>query len=74
MDSYAKIVAIADVYDALTGKKPEDELTAGEVLSEYSNTPIHYALKGIASRKVNFTAVCNAEEMPETVFAFADKN
>ena len=63
-----------DVYDALTGKKPEDELTAGEVLSEYSNTPIHYALKGIASRKVNFTAVCNAEEMPETVFAFADKN
>ena len=62
-----------DVYDALTGKKPDDELTAGEILSEYSKTSIHYALKGIAERKVNFTAVCNAEEMPATVLAFADK-
>lgn len=57
----------ADVYESLGYTKPADPLAALDALSAATNTEIPYPLKGLGDRKVNFTEVINADEMPEAV-------
>jgi threonine synthase len=61
----------ADVYTALGKNAPEDQLDALEELSEYTKTDIAYPLKGLATRKVRFDKVIEADEMPAEVLKFA---
>ena len=61
----------ADVYAALTDKKPEDALAALDMLKNDTKTEIPYPLKDIATRKIRFTDVIDAAEMADTVLKFA---
>ena len=62
----------SDVYASLVGEKPDD-LGALELLSSYTGTDIPAPLANIGERKVRFTGVCEACEMPERVDAFSKK-
>ena len=61
----------ADVYTALGKTAPADPLDALEELSKYSGTEIAYPLKNLASRKVRFDKIIEADEMPGEVLNFA---
>ena len=61
----------ADVYAAVSDKKPDDALAALDMLSADTNTEIPYPLVGIASRKIRFTETIEAADMPEKVLEFA---
>ena len=61
----------ADVYTSLCDKAPTDALAALDELSSVSNTEIPYPLKGLAERKVNFTQVIDAADMPAEVVKYA---
>ena len=60
-----------DVYEALNGKKAEDELLALELLSKQTNCDIPTPIRNIGERKVRFSAVCDAQDMKKTVMEFA---
>ena len=63
----------ADVYESLTGEKPSEALAALDELSAKTNTEIPYPLRGIADRKVNFTKVVKATDMPDAVLEYISK-
>ena len=60
----------ADVYKSLTDKEPTDALAALDELRELTNTDIPYPLDGIAKRKINFTKIVKASNMPEAVMDY----
>ncbi len=60
----------ADVYTSLTGTVPTDPLSALDELSAATNTEIPYPLRGLGERKVNFTDVIDADEMPAAVLGY----
>ena len=63
----------ADVLASLKGcgrDEITDPLAALDELSALSGTEIPYPLKGLATRKVNFTEVIDAAEMPEAVLGY----
>ena len=63
----------ADVLSSLKGCAREDitdPLAALDELSALSGTAIPYPLQGLATRKVNFTEVIDANEMPAAVLSY----
>jgi len=62
----------ADVYKSLTNKAPTDALAALNELKELTSTEIPYPLAGIAERKINFTKVVKASDMPEAVMDYVN--
>ncbi len=60
----------ADVYTSLLGSAPSDPLAALDELSHATDTAIPYPLCGLAERKVNFTAVIDANDMPTAVLDY----
>ena len=60
-----------DVYRALTGRLPSDPVAASDELSELTGREVHYALKGLADRRIRFTEIAEVSEMPATVLTFA---
>ena len=62
----------ADVYTSLSGgeKLPKDPLSALDQLTEETGVAIPYPLCGLAQRKVRFTEVIKAEDMPTAVLAY----
>ena len=62
------------VYFALTGKSPENELDAMELLKEYSGEPIPSPLSGVVKKKIRFDPekAIQAEEMKEIVLRGAE--
>ncbi len=63
----------SDVYTAVSGKAPTDELLALDELSKLTSAPIPAPLNKIGERKVRFDSVCHPCEMKDTVLQFADK-
>jgi threonine synthase len=63
----------ADVYAALVGKKPEDELKALNLLSAHTGTQIAYPLRELDKRPVKFDTVIDAADMLKEVYAYLDK-
>jgi len=61
----------ADVFKSLSGKKPDDDLEALDMLSQLTNTEITKPLRGLADRKVNFKDVIDVSDMLEKVYDFA---
>ena len=57
----------ADVYESLGHTQPEDPLAALDELVAATNTEIPYPLRGLGERRVRFTRVINADEMPAVV-------
>ena len=57
----------ADVFESLGKTQPADPLAALDELVAATNTEIPYPLRGLGERKVRFTNVINAEEMPAAV-------
>ncbi|MBQ9162007.1 MAG: threonine synthase [Clostridia bacterium] len=64
----------SDVYTSLFGTSPSDPLAALDELSEKTSTEIAYPLRGLGERKVNFTDVIDAADMPAEVVKYAKKN
>jgi len=62
----------ADVYRSLTDKAPTDALAALDELKALTNVEIPYPLAGIAERKINFTKVIKAADMPEAVMDYVN--
>ena len=63
----------SDVYEAISGKKPCNELSALEELSAISNESIPLPLYKIGEKKVRFSAVCKPSDMKKTVLEFSEK-
>ncbi len=63
----------SSVYTALTGKTADGDLEALEQLSSLTGVAIPSPLADIGSRAVRFDTVMNADEMPASVLAFAEK-
>ncbi len=61
----------ANVYRSLTGKEPQNDLSALRELSALTSTPIPVPLQGIGERTVRFTGSVAPEEMPARVLEFA---
>ena len=61
----------ADVYTSLTDKRPEDELTALDMLSALTGEPIPAPLKGLREKKVLHTSTIEKTEMKDAVSIFA---
>ena len=59
-----------DVYRAVAGKEATSELDALDELAAETNTSIPYPLAGLASRKVNFEAVVDREDMAKAVLDY----
>ena len=66
----------ADVYTSLSGgeKLPSDPLSALDQLTEETKVAIPYPLCGLSERKVRFTEVIKAEDMPAAVLAYCKSN
>ena len=66
----------ADVYTSLSGgeKLPSDPLSALDQLTEETKVAIPYPLCGLSKRKVRFTEVIKAEDMPAAVLAYCKSN
>jgi threonine synthase len=62
-----------DVYEALSGEKPEDELGALDSLSCETGCEIPAPIASIRSKEVRFTEVCKSQDMKKTVIEFAKK-
>ncbi len=60
----------ADVYSSLGGAKPEDELSALEMLRDETGVEIPYPLADIASRPIRFTYSTAPENMPKEVLDY----
>ena len=60
-----------DVYIALTGKAPSDELSALSELSSLSGVEIPYPLANLATKKAIHTGVIDKSEMDEDTLSFA---
>ena len=63
----------SDVYQAISGKAPKNELSALNELSEISNEPIPKPLDKIGERKIRFSDVCKPSDMKKTVLEFSQK-
>jgi len=63
----------ADVYASLSGKRPEDELNALNMLSKDTGTEIAYPLRDLDKRPVNFDTVIAPEEMLDEVYRYLAK-
>ena len=63
----------SDVYEAISGKKPNDELSALDELSAVSNEPIPLPLDKIGERKIRFSDVCKPSDMKKTVLDFSER-
>ena len=61
----------SDVYASIKGEKPEDDLSALDMLSNETKTEIPYPLKSISSRKVGFTETIDVSDMAAKVLEFA---
>ena len=61
----------ANVFRSLTGKEPQNDLSALRELSALTSTPIPVPLQGIGERTVRFTGSVAPEEMPARVLEFA---
>jgi threonine synthase len=59
-----------DVYRAVTGEDPSDELNALKELSSKTETEIPYPLAGLAKRKVHFDTVIDANDMLSEVYKY----
>jgi threonine synthase len=57
----------ADVCKSLGMERPEDDMDALDMLSNFSKTEISYPLRGLAEREVRFTRVINADQMLDVV-------
>ena len=57
----------ADVCKSLGMERPEDDMDALDMLSDFSKTEISYPLRGLAEREVRFTRVIDAGEMLDVV-------
>ncbi len=62
----------ADVYKSLKGEAPTDPLGALDDLAAATGTEIPYPLRGLGERRVNFTAVINADEMATAVLDYCN--
>ena len=62
-----------DVYKAVSGKEPQDELSALNELSEISKEPIPKPLDKIGERQIRFSDVCKPYDMKKTVLEFSQK-
>ncbi len=60
----------ADVYASLKGVAPSDPLGALDELANATDTEIPYPLRGLDERRVNFTQVIDADEMPEAILDY----
>ncbi len=63
----------ADVCSSLGLKKPEDDMDALEMLSDYTKTEITYPLRDLDKREVRFTEVIDVCDMLEAVKEYASK-
>lgn len=63
----------ADVCKSLGMEKPEDDMDALDMLSDYSKTEITYPLRGLAEREVRFTEVIDACDMLDAVKKYVVK-
>ena len=71
IDSTASPYKFANnVYKAVTGKLPTDDLSALDDLSTATATEIPYPLAGLATRKVRFDKVVKREEMATAVLDY----
>lgn len=71
IDSTASPYKFANnVYRAVTDKEPTSDLAALDELVAATNTEIPYPLAGLASRKVNFEAVVDKNEMAKAVLDY----
>ncbi len=57
----------ADVCKSLGMEKPEDDMDALDMLSDFTKTEITYPLRGLSEREVRFTRVIDANEMLDVV-------
>ena len=57
----------ADVCKSLGMDKPEDDMDALDMLSNFTKTEISYPLRGLAEREVRFTRVIDSSEMLDVV-------
>lgn len=60
----------ADVYKSITGEDAAEGTGALDQLSELTGMDISYPLKDLDKRKINFSAVIEAEKMLEEVYKF----
>ncbi len=60
-----------DVFSAIAGHKPNDELSALKELSVLTKTAIPYPLKDIADRKIIHTSEINRSDMENATIEFA---
>ena len=60
----------ADVYKSITAEEAPDGTAALDALSALTSTEISYPLKGLDTRKVNFSTVIDKEDMLEEVYKF----
>ncbi len=60
----------ADVYTSLRGTALADPLGALNELATATGTEIPYPLRGLGERKINFTDVIDAADMPKAVLAY----
>ena len=60
-----------DVFSAIAGHKPADELSALKELSNFTKTNIPYPLKDIAERKIIHTSEINKSDMENATLNFA---
>lgn len=61
----------ADVYSALTGKAPADELSALGELSELTGVPVPMPLSGLEARPVRFVRTIEKDDMENATLEFA---
>jgi threonine synthase len=62
----------SDVYKAISGKAPTDDLSALDLLAKVSGEKIPLPLDKIGERVVRFTNTCDPKDMKDTVLAFAN--
>jgi threonine synthase len=73
IDSTASPYKFANnVYTAVTGKAPTDDLSALDLLAKVSGEKIPLPLDKIGERAVRFTNTCDPKDMKDTVLAFAN--
>jgi len=73
IDSTASPYKFANnVYTAVTGKAPTDDLSALDELASATGTEIPYPLSGLAQRAVRFTKVVKREDMASAVFEYLE--
>ena len=63
-----------DVFTALTGKQPENDLSALEALKDITGVNIPYPLNDIGQRQVNFSDVIDSENMLDAVYKYLGVN